>query len=61
MSPSTATPESAMKPTPAEIENGIPRSQSAATPPTAAKGTPEKTRSAVRHPGALGDVGAATG
>ncbi len=32
-----------MKPTPAEIENGIPRSQRAKIPPTLAKGTPVKT------------------
>ena len=44
----TATPESAMKPTAAEIENGIPRSQSAATPPINASGTPVKTTSAGR-------------
>ena len=39
----TATPESAMNPTPAEIESGIPRISSAATPPVSASGTPEKT------------------
>ena len=43
---STATPESAMKPTPAEIDSGMPRSQSAATPPVSASGTPVKTSSA---------------
>ncbi len=37
-----------MKPTPAVIERGMPRSASAATPPTRASGTPEKTRSASR-------------
>ena len=36
---STATPKSAMKPTPAEIENGSPRTTSAKTPPVAANGT----------------------
>ena len=40
---STATPESAMNPTPAEIDNGMPRSSNAATPPVSASGTPEKT------------------
>ena len=43
---STATPESAMKPTAAEIENGMSRSQSATTPPVSASGTPVKTSSA---------------
>ena len=36
---STATPKSATKPTPAAIENGMPRSASAAMPPDAATGT----------------------
>ena len=36
---STATPNRAMKPTPAEIENGRPRSQRARMPPVAAIGT----------------------
>ena len=40
---STATPESAMKPTAAEIENGMPRRMSAATPPVSASGTPVNT------------------
>ena len=40
---STATPESAMKPTAAEIENGMPRSQRATTPPVSASGTQTKT------------------
>jgi hypothetical protein len=40
---STATPERAIKPTPAEIERGIFRSQSATIPPVKAKGTPVKT------------------
>ena len=38
----TAMPERAMKPTAAEIENGIPRESSARMPPVSAKGTPEK-------------------
>ena len=42
---STATPERAMKPMAAEIENGMSRSQRANTPPTQPKGTPLKTRS----------------
>jgi hypothetical protein len=48
MSPSTDTPESATKPTPAATLNGMSRSQSATTPPMAANGTPVKTRSASR-------------
>ena len=40
MSSKTATPERAMKPMAAEIENGISRSQSAKMPPTQPKGTP---------------------
>ena len=40
---STATPESAMKPTAAEIENGMSRSHSATMPPVSASGTPVKT------------------
>ena len=43
---STATPDSAMKPTPAEIESGMSRSSSAATPPVSASGTPLNTSSA---------------
>ena len=43
---STATPERAMKPTPAEMDSGMSRSHNAATPPVSANGTPEKTRSA---------------
>ena len=39
---STATPESAMKPTAAEIENGMPRSHSARMPPVSASGTPRE-------------------
>lgn len=41
----TATPESAMNPTPAVMESGISRSQSAAMPPVSASGTPLKTSS----------------
>jgi hypothetical protein len=40
---STAMPHSAMKPTPAEIDSGIPRSMSAKTPPVSASGTPVNT------------------
>ncbi len=40
---STATPERAMNPTPADIDSGMPRIRSAATPPVSASGTPEKT------------------
>ena len=40
---STATPNSAMKPTPAEMLNGSPRSHSAATPPMSDNGTVENT------------------
>ncbi len=36
---STATPKRAMKPTPAEIENGMPRKARAKTPPVVANGT----------------------
>jgi len=46
MSPRTATPDSATKPTAAEMLNGIPRAHRAITPPRAAKGTPVKTRAA---------------
>lgn len=46
MSPSTATPESAMNPTPAEMEKGKSRAKSATIPPTAPKGTPVNTRRA---------------
>ena len=44
---STATPDSAMKPTPALIESGMPRSTSAATPPVSASGTPLNTSARV--------------
>ena len=40
---STATPDSAMKPTPAEIDSGMPRRASASTPPVSASGTPLNT------------------
>ena len=43
---STATPKSAMKPTPAEMLNGIPRTHKARMPPVTAKGIPVKTISA---------------
>ena len=43
---STATPDSAMKPTPAEIDSGMPRSASATTPPVSASGTPVNTMAA---------------
>ena len=45
---STATPESAMKPTAAEIEKGIPRNHNAAIPPVSARGTALKTSRASR-------------
>ena len=38
----TATPDKAIKPTPAEIERGISLIQSASTPPVKASGTPVK-------------------
>lgn len=40
---STATPDKAIKPTPAEIDNGISRSHSAMIPPVSAKGMPVNT------------------
>ncbi|MNN70701.1 hypothetical protein D3C81_1865730 [compost metagenome] len=40
---STATPDNAMKPTPAEIESGISRIHNAIIPPVSAKGTPVNT------------------
>ena len=43
---STATPNKAMKPTPAEMLNGIPRKASAKMPPEAAIGTARKIKSA---------------
>ena len=45
---STATPESAMKPTAAGTENGMPRSHRASSPPDSASGTPLNTTSASR-------------
>ena len=42
----TAMPDTAMKPIPAEIVKGMPRSQSASTPPIAASGTQVKTSAA---------------
>jgi hypothetical protein len=42
----TATPETAMKPTPALIENGMPRRNRAMTPPVIAKGMPVNTKAA---------------
>jgi hypothetical protein len=45
---STATPERAMKPTRAVIENGMSRSHNARMPPVRPSGTPLKTRSANR-------------
>jgi len=51
---STATPERAMNPTPAEMESGMPRSHRPSTPPVRAKGTPVKTsRPSLREPKAL--------
>lgn len=41
----TATPKSAMNPTPAEMLNGSPRSHSARMPPMIESGTVEKTTS----------------
>ena len=40
---STATPDSAMKPTAAEIDSGMPRTHSASTPPVSANGMPVNT------------------
>ncbi len=45
---STATPESAIKPTAAETDIGMPRNHSAATPPESASGTAVNTSSASR-------------
>ena len=42
---STATPDKAMKPTAAEMDNGMPRAHSASTPPVSAKGMPVNTSS----------------
>ena len=46
---STATPDRAINPTPAEIEKGISRSHKARTPPVSARGTPLKITSASRR------------
>ena len=43
MSPRTATPDSATNPTPAEMLNGMSRSQRATIPPVKPSGTPVKT------------------
>ena len=43
---STATPESAMNPTPADMDKGMSRSHRAATPPVKASGTPLNTSTA---------------
>ncbi|MCY1556460.1 hypothetical protein D9M68_932140 [compost metagenome] len=40
---STATPDRAMKPTPAEMDSGISRNHSASTPPVRANGMPVNT------------------
>ena len=40
---STATPDSAMKPTPADMDNGMSRNHNAIKPPHKANGTPLKT------------------
>ncbi|MNV81722.1 hypothetical protein D3C71_1754020 [compost metagenome] len=45
---STATPDNAMKPTPAEIDKGMPRAANASTPPVSASGTPLNTMAASR-------------
>ena len=45
---STATPDSAMNPTPAEIDSGRSRSHKASTPPVSASGTPLKITRASR-------------
>ena len=45
---STATPKRAIKPTPAEMLNGIPRSHKAATPPMAESGMAVKIRTDCR-------------
>ena len=46
---STATPDSAMKPTAAEIENGMPRRSSAATPPGQRQRNPGEHDRGIRH------------
>ncbi len=45
---STAMPETAMNPTPADIENGIRQIHNASTPPVSASGTPLNTMAASR-------------
>jgi hypothetical protein len=45
---STATPDSAMKPTAAEMDKGMSRNHSANTPPVRANGIPEKMIAASR-------------
>ena len=45
---STATPDRAMKPTPAEIDSGMSRNHKAMMPPVRASGTPVKTSSESR-------------
>ncbi|MNC70982.1 hypothetical protein D3C75_1218490 [compost metagenome] len=40
---STATPDKAMNPTPAEMDNGMSRNHSASTPPVRANGMPVNT------------------
>ncbi len=45
---STAIPNRAIKPTPAEILKGIPRIHNSITPPTTDKGTAENTKAASR-------------
>src|ERR671934_2563975 len=47
---STDTPDTAMNPTAAEIENGIPRSHNATTPPTLPNGTAVNTSSTSATP-----------
>ena len=47
---STATPDSAMKPTAAVMEKGMPRSRSANTPPASAIGTALNTIAAGMKP-----------
>ena len=44
---STATPDRAMNPTPAEMDSGMSRNHSATTPPLSAKGTPRKHQQSV--------------
>ena len=46
---STAIPDNAIKPTPADIESGISRNHSANTPPVSASGTPVNIINASRN------------